>query len=235
MVSLGTWPDLSHSLQVFCCRPCQLLIPESPSPTSLQEPVKWSVACQETGPEKLGVDSGPHARRLVAEMKFRILCFGLDRGASGPCPRSQRGAELFTLDRNYFRFSKGTCLYPSWHNALFIWKHFAGSQLGSWTRKFLVLHHYASCKGTCGDICLLILVKRHLPRWCIPGNARTHQSFSNQLVFFPLGNTPICWADQKLPHLGRAMDGKETHAWSWVSVRSCPANTPSPPTFSGKN
>lgn len=30
------------------------------------------------------------------------------QGASGPCPPSQRGGELFTLDRNYFRFSKGT-------------------------------------------------------------------------------------------------------------------------------
>lgn len=214
MMSLGTRPDVPHSLQVFCSCPWQLLIPVSPSPTSLQEPVKWSATCQQTEPEKLGVDLDPHECRLLAEMKFCTLCFGLDRGplVHAHLPREEENYLPWT--ETISGSARAPCLYPSWHNALFIWKHFARWQLGSWTWKFLILHHHASCKETCGGICLLILVKRHLPRWFIPGNIRTHQSSSNQLVFFPLGNTPICRADQKLSHLGHAIDGKETHAWS---------------------
>lgn len=36
----------------------------------------------------------------------------------------------------------------------------------------------------------------------LPGNIRSHQSSLNQPELFPLGNTPICGADQTLLHLG---------------------------------
>jgi hypothetical protein len=70
----------------------------------------------------------------------------------------------------------------------------------------------------------------------LPGNIRSHQSSVNQPEFFPLGNTPICWADQILLHLGhvwyklwRGMErvlGPEqsvrcvliTHSGPWPSV-----------------
>lgn len=146
------------------------------------------------------------------EILHLVLWPGQGALVHAPLPREEENYLPWT--ETISGSARAPCLYPSWHNALFIWKHFARWQLGSWTWKFLILHHHASCKETCGDICLLILVKRHLPRWFIPGNIRTHQSSSNQLVFFPLGNTPICRADQKLSHLGHAIDGKETHAWS---------------------
>lgn len=106
MMSLGTRPDVPHSLQVFCSCPWQLLIPVSPSPTSLQEPVKWSATCQQTEPEKLGVNLDPHACRLLAEMKFCTLCFGLDRGLWSMPPFPERRRTIY-LGQKLFQVQQG--------------------------------------------------------------------------------------------------------------------------------
>lgn len=121
--------------------------PSSPSPTWIQEePVKWSVACQLTEPEKLGCWLGSICMQISGweEILHPVLWPG-ERSQSGPGPLSQsREGELFTLGINYFRCSKGTFLYPSWHTALLSGK-FCSVAACSWAEKFLILHHHASC------------------------------------------------------------------------------------------
>lgn len=83
------------------------------------------------------------------------------------CFQKERG--LFTLGIKYSRCRKGSFSYPSWHGFVYL-ERFSSVAAWQFDLKILLLHYHASCnERLANDICLLILVKRHLPGWFMAG------------------------------------------------------------------
>lgn len=174
---MGHFPICHHSLRLSCS--C-LTIADGRGPSStvlFDEPVKCRVLLGSRQHLRcLGAGLGPHTFRLLSERKFCILSWAWTE-------RSLVHVHFSREEEDYFPWVSaisGTARAPSLPElaqrsvylgkncSVAAWRLDSGNFDSPPSRLF-------SCEA-CGDMRLLILVRRHLPRWLIPGNIRSHQS-----------------------------------------------------------